>query len=180
MRAQVFDINSQNSNKMRKARWEEEDPKMWGGACPDIEILYDEMNSFLWEVAFIIDAKISTFREPELLATFIGEFEKRGIWREDGAEDDRGGGGEGEEGDKAKAEDGAGDAAKADGDGKAAATDGTDKDKAAGSRKNSAAGAAPEGADAAGERRSSAGKRRTSGAEAAAGQARRASAAKAD
>ena len=79
----VFDVTSDESNRMRKARWDEDDATVWGGAKPQLEILYDDLNSFLWEVSFVIDAKTSHFREAELLTTFIAIFEEHGIWRPD-------------------------------------------------------------------------------------------------
>ena len=79
----VFDVTTDECNRMRKARWDEDDPTLWGGATPQVEILYDDLNSFLWEVSFVIDAKTSTFRESELLLTFVEIFEAYGIWRPD-------------------------------------------------------------------------------------------------
>lgn len=78
---QVFEINREELNIMRKARWEEENAAHWGGARPTIELLYDELNAFLWEVSFTIDAKTTVFREQELLATFVDDLERNGVWR---------------------------------------------------------------------------------------------------
>jgi len=79
----VWDVNNEDLNKMRKATWEEECKGLWGGSPPKIEILYDELNSFLWEVSFVIDTKRTAFREEELLETFFSLYEKQGIWRPD-------------------------------------------------------------------------------------------------
>ena len=56
----VADSSHESETQLKKVAWAEEDPVLWKGAAPDIEVLYDERYGFLLSVFFQIDSKKTT------------------------------------------------------------------------------------------------------------------------
>jgi len=84
----VTDTVSEGDDKIIKMVWTENDPVMWQGDPPTIEVLYDDTYHFLLSAFFKIDAKRNKLREAGLMAVFNEALKAGGVYGEYSSKED--------------------------------------------------------------------------------------------
>jgi hypothetical protein len=79
-RLEACEADVTDERSVQKRRWTERAKAEWGGAAPEIEILFDTTNAFLLSVCFKIDANRTSFGEHQLLARFNEEMKSAGVF----------------------------------------------------------------------------------------------------
>jgi WD repeat-containing protein 35 len=75
----TIDTVHETTTKLKKAQWVEDDARLWMGAPPEVEVVYDEQYEWMLSALFSFDGKKTKMDERKLMEIFLEDLKRHNV-----------------------------------------------------------------------------------------------------